>query len=287
MIWKLKQVAVRKLIAVGLMASASVSLGYSSSAAEEVRSVTEGQLTVLMTSASPPTNFIQDGKPAGMAIDIIDEVARRIGLDTSYKAISDYAGIIPAISNNQYDIAAVGMMRTPKRLEIVDFTSPWYYGWFPLLARSESGFGGYDDLEGLSVGVVNGSIQQAYMADNYPGIRLTAFPNDIAIVAALNAGSVDAALTGNALLKTNLERFPNLEVIAKTPVPYPNAFPMSKDNPELLEAVNTAMIEIMNDGTYVEFYDRWHEGDPLPDPLYDDFPDLAKHRAKGATSSDN
>lgn len=253
-------------------------------AAQDVKTVNEGQLSVLMTSASPPTNFIEDGEAKGMAVDLINEVARRIGLTTEFKAISEYAAIIPTIANNQFDVAAVGMMRTPPRLEIVDFTNPWYYGWFPLLARSEDGYEGYESLEGKVVGVVKGSIQEAYMQDNYPGIMLSSFPNDIAIVAALNAGSVEAALTGNALLKTNLERFPNLEVIAKTPVPYPNAFPMSKDNPELLKAVDQAMTDMMNDGTYVKFFDRWHKGDPLPDPLYKDYPGLADIRAPGVLS---
>jgi polar amino acid transport system substrate-binding protein len=268
----------RALLAGGLALAA---LAAPPAAAEGVETIKAGELSVLMNSASPPTSFVDKGAPTGMAVEIAAELARRIGLTPSYKAYADLAGVLPAISNSQHDIAAVGMMQTPQRMEVVDFSGPWYYGWFPLMVDGGSGINGYGDLAGKIVGVVSGSIQERWMKENHPEIRLSAFPNDVGSIAALNAGSVDGALTGSALVKENLKRFPNLKVAARTPTPYPNAFPLRKGNATLKAAVDKALAEMMADGTYVAIFDKWHPGDPLPEPLYDDYPALKDQRAPG------
>lgn len=249
--------------------------------AETIRA---GELAVLMNSASPPTSFIREGQPAGMAIDLIGEIAKRAGLKASHKSVADLGGVLPSISNSQYDIAAVGIMRTPERMEVVDFSTSWYYGWFPLLVQGSSNIKGYGDLKGKIVGVVTGSIQERYMKDIHPDIRASAFPNDVSSVAALNAGSIDGALTGSALLSETVKRFPNLVVAARTPTPYPNAFPIRKGNKSLKDVVDKALTDIMADGTYVAIFDKWHPGSALPEPLYKDYPALSKVRAPGVLS---
>lgn len=248
---------------------------------EPAATIRAGELAVLMNSASPPTSFIREGQPTGFAIDIIGEVAKRIGLKPSFKSVTDLAVIVPSISNSQYDVAAVGIMRTPERMEIVDFSGSWYYGWFPLMVQTSSGIKGYGDLKGKVVGVVTGSIQERFMKDNHPEIRVSAFPNDVSSVAALNAGNIDGALTGSALLSDTVKRFPNLMVAARTPTPYPNAFPIRKGNKSLKDAVDKALTDIMADGTYIAIFDKWHSGDALPEPLYKDYPALRTLRAPG------
>lgn len=243
--------------------------------------VAPGQLTVLFNPASPPTSFIKDGKATGMAVEIVEEIARRLNLKTEFKAHADLAGALPAVSNWQYDLAAVGLMRTPEREAVVDFSGSWYYGWFPLIVDRGAGIAGYKDLAGKVVGINKGSIQERYMSENHPDIKLMAFPNDTAAVAALNAGKVDGVLTGSALLGETLKRFPNLTVAARTPTPYPNAFPIRKGNDALRKALDDGLKKLVKDGTYIRIFDKWHAGDALPEPMYKDYPLLETQRAPG------
>src|SRR4051812_44946168 len=85
-----------------------------------VETIEPGQLTVLFNPATPPTSFIKNGQPTGMAIDLVGEAAKRMGLKVSFRAQADLAGAIPAVSNGQYDVAAIGLMRTPERDAVVD-----------------------------------------------------------------------------------------------------------------------------------------------------------------------
>ncbi|MGO4386731.1 substrate-binding periplasmic protein [Microvirga sp. 2YAF29] len=243
--------------------------------------VTPGQLTVLFNPASPPTSFIKDGKATGMAVEIVEEIAKRLNLKTEFRAHADLAGALPAVSNRQYDLAAMGLMRTPEREAVVDFSGSWYYGWFPLVVDKSSGLNGYKNLAGKVVGINKGSIQERYMVDNHPEIKLMAFPNDTAAVAALNAGKVDGVLTASALLEETLKRFPHLTVVARTPTPYPNAFPVRKGNDSLRKALDDGLRELVRDGTYVKIFDKWHAGNALPEPMYKDYPGLDAQRAPG------
>ncbi|MBL8701724.1 MAG: amino acid ABC transporter substrate-binding protein [Alphaproteobacteria bacterium] len=272
----------RRFLVLAVAACASAALpGPVRAQVGKPETITAGELSVLYNPATPPTSFIQNGQPAGMAIDLIAEAAKRLGLKPVFRAHSDVAGALPAISNGQYDVAALGLMRTPEREAVVDFTGPWYYGWFPLVVDRASGIKGYADLRGRVVGAVKGSIQEKWLQDNQPEIRLMAFPNEVGMITAINAGSVDGILMGSAQLAEAMRRYPQLVDVARTPTPYPNAFPLRKGNTTLRAALDKALADIVADGTYVRIYDKWHAGNPLPEPLYRDYPSLVGQRKPG------
>lgn len=274
----------RVFLGMALAAAPLAARAQSPAAAPPVETVNPGQLTVVFSPAAPPTAFIQNGQPTGMAIDLITEAARRIGLTPVFRAQADLAGALPAISNRQYDVAAMGIMRTPEREAVVDFTRSWYYGWFPLVVQRDSGIQGYEGLQGRIAGVVRGSIQERYMRENHPGIRLMAFPDEVGMITALNARSVDAILMGSAQLGDAIRRFPSFAAVARTPTPYPNAFPLRKGNASLRAALDNALAAMVADGTYVRIHDRWHPNDPLPEPMYQDYPGLDRQRAPGVAN---
>jgi ABC-type amino acid transport substrate-binding protein len=48
-----------------------------------------------------------------------------------------------------------------------------------------------------------------------------------------------------------------LEIVAQIPTGEQYGFGVSKDNPELLKAINDALAELKADGTYAEIYQKW------------------------------
>jgi polar amino acid transport system substrate-binding protein len=101
------------------------------------------------------------------------------------------------------------------------------------------------------------------------------------MINALNAGSIDGLLMGSAQVGETQKRYPHFAIAARTPTPYPNAFPVRKGNASLKGALDKALGEMMADGTYVKIFDKWHPGNALPEPLYQDFPVLAQQRKPG------
>jgi polar amino acid transport system substrate-binding protein len=58
---------------------------------------------------------------------------------------------------------------------------------------------------------------------------------------------------------------PDLQVVEQIDTGEEYAFAVSKDNPELLEAINTALEELFQDGTYAEIYKKYFPEQELPD----------------------
>jgi polar amino acid transport system substrate-binding protein len=104
------------------------------------------------------------------------------------------------------------------------------------------------------------------------------------MITALNARSVDGILMGSAQLDDAIRRFPSFNVVARTATPYPNSFPLRRGNDSLRTALDNALAAMVADGTYVRIYDRWHPHDPLPEPMYQDYPGLDQQRARGVTN---
>jgi polar amino acid transport system substrate-binding protein len=54
-----------------------------------------------------------------------------------------------------------------------------------------------------------------------------------------------------------------------------NAFPVAKDRPALLAAMNQALAACMRDGTFTRLFVRWNPPSvPIPARLYADYPGM-------------
>ena len=53
-----------------------------------------------------------------------------------------------------------------------------------------------------------------------------------------------------------------------------NAFPVAKDHPNLLAALNKALASIMLDGTFTTLFHKWYPGEEIPPQLLKDYPGL-------------
>jgi polar amino acid transport system substrate-binding protein len=61
------------------------------------------------------------------------------------------------------------------------------------------------------------------------------------------------------------ESRPNLEVVQPIDTDEKYGLAFSKDNPELRDAVNGALEEIIKDGTYETIFTKWFPDLPVPD----------------------
>jgi len=89
--------------------------------------IKSGVLSVAFRADDKPASFLQDGKATGMYVDLMDEIAKRLNLTTTYVS-SDFASLLPSVRNHRYDTAAFGVLVTPEREEVTNFTTAVSYG---------------------------------------------------------------------------------------------------------------------------------------------------------------
>lgn len=87
---------------------------------------TEGEkLRIAVTTATEPRCFMQDGKPVGMVIELMDNICAELGMVPEYKDMA-FGEMMDSLKNNECDVIPA-IYNTPERAAAADFTE----GYFP------------------------------------------------------------------------------------------------------------------------------------------------------------
>src|SRR5690606_39337498 len=95
-----------------------------------------------------PFQFNQDGKVVGFDVDIVDLVAKKLGvtqeiLDIDFAVIKSGA----ALNAGRCDLAAAGMTITEERKQNIDFSVPYFDATQALMAKKGSGITSLEDVK--------------------------------------------------------------------------------------------------------------------------------------------
>jgi octopine/nopaline transport system substrate-binding protein len=83
------------------------------------------KVVIATEGAYPPYNLtLPDGKLAGFEIDLAANICPRVHLECSFIA-TDWNGVIPGLLAGKYDAIMDGMSITPKRREVIAFSTPY------------------------------------------------------------------------------------------------------------------------------------------------------------------
>ena len=172
---------------------------------------------VMATSADyPPYEFYEtaggDGEPIGFDIDIAKAITEKLGYTLEIKDM-DFNGIIPALQSERADFAMAGMTPTEERKESVDFSAIYYDAQNTIISMKDSGLTTYADLEGKTVGVQLGSIQEGEAKDQAETVTMTIEPrNKISeLVQEIKAGRLDAAIVEDTVAKGYVQNNEDLQ----------------------------------------------------------------------------
>lgn len=251
--------------------------------APQVKTISAGKLMVAVQSDQYPFDFIKDGKEVGFSIDLMNEIAKRLGLSTSYTTTS-LDGLLAGVPAKQYDIAAVGLSIKPDRLKVMAFSQPYYYGYYGIIAKKSANLPASADFAGKTIALVSGSAQDKYAQQHYPKAQIKRFEAQPQAIAALEGGQVDAFFVGGPDTMQYLQQYSDLTLVATIQTSSPNAFPMPLDDTSLVDGVNAELNAMYADGTYTTIYKKWFT-QPLPPKMISDHPVLGGGAASAAAAS--
>ncbi len=222
------------------------------------------EITVAVENAYLPFNFRdpQTGEGRGWDYDAINEICTRLNCVPVYVETS-WDGMIAAVSQGQFDMAADGITITAERAEIVDFSDGYIRTAQVILARTgEDRFTDGDTLAAdtsLIIGSQIGTTNYDTAVDLVGQDRVQAFETFGVAVQALLAGDVDAVLMDDNAGAGYIGANPDAIVIIGgelTSEELGFIFPAGSD---LVEPVNAALASMRDDGTLDTLYTRWFE----------------------------
>ncbi len=173
--------------------------------------------------------------------------------------------MLPSVANERFDVAVAAIGTTEARKKTVDFSDGYLAGYLSVLTP-DAGIKDAGGLKGKRLGVVQGTLQEVYATKNFAGTDLAKFPDNNSAVAALNNGTIDAHFLDYEAAKQYGERYPSLKVAVNIPsFDAPAGFVVRKGNDAFRTALNTALHQAMQDGTWKTLYEKWFPGSPMPD----------------------
>jgi ABC-type amino acid transport substrate-binding protein len=229
----------------------------------EFTTLKDGILTVGSDIPYPPFEYREGGELVGFDIDLINEIAGRLGLETDVIDTS-FDTIFSQLAGGRFDVVIAASTITPEREEEVNFSDPYYLSQQSLTVRSDSGIQSVDDLQpGMVVAVQNGTTGKKYAEENLPeGVEIRAFPEGPDGYTALEAGDVDAVINDEPTAIAEIAEREGLKIVQTIDTGEAYGIAVDPANEALLEAINIVLAEIINDGTYEEIYARYPDLPP-------------------------
>ncbi|WP_458116536.1 ABC transporter substrate-binding protein [Arthrobacter sp. D2-10] len=215
--------------------------------------------------AKPYTFTDAEGNFTGFDVELFTDVAKRAGIDEVVFTGQDFSAILPAVANGQFDVGVAAIGITEERKQTVDFSEGYLAGYLTVLTSKESGVTDVEGLAGKRLGVVQGSLQEAYAVKNFTSTDLVRFPDNNSAISAVNSGSADAHFLDYEAAKEYQEQHGLVSAADIPSFDAPAGFALGKDKTALKEALNEALAEAMEDGTWKTLYEKWFPGSPMPE----------------------
>ena len=214
---------------------------------EEIKK--EGTIRVATEGTFAPFNFYQGKKLTGFEIDLVNEIARRLGVQVAWRTLS-FDSLLIGLNEDRYDLVAASHAVTEERSKAVDFITPHYCSG-AVIVSAGGRIRSLRDLEGKIAAAQVSSIYPAFLA-KVPGIKeIKTLPKDADTIQAVALGRADAAVTDRFAAFEILKAQKNTKLgLGDVINPEKNAMAASKGNKSLRDAVENALLELMRNGTY-------------------------------------
>lgn len=225
-----------------------------------------GVLTVGSDIPFPPFEFRKGGELTGFDVRLVEEMASRLELEVKWVDTA-FDTIFTQLAAGRFDVVASATTITPERAQQVNFTDPYYLAQQALTVNTEEtpDIRSVADLgDGHVVAVQTGTTGEIWARENLQpqGVTIRSFPEAPDTYTALEAGNVTGVIFDEPSAITEAEARPALEVVETIDTDEQYGFGVDPANEALLEALNQALQEIKDDGTYTQIYGEFPDLPP-------------------------
>lgn len=214
-------------------------------------------LKVVTDATFPPLEFKQDGKLTGFDVELLNEVAQRLGKDIEWVQV-DFKGLIPSLVSGRADVAISGIYITEERAKVVDFTDSYLSGGLVVVTKSDNdSIKSTKDLVGKNVSVQIGTKSVSYLKEHYPETKVTEVEKNQQMFNLVAIGRADACVTGKPAAYTYATTKGGVKVLSEQLTTEKYGIAVRKGIGELKSEINNAIEAMKADGSYNKLYQKW------------------------------
>ncbi|MGK7958656.1 MAG: ABC transporter substrate-binding protein [Crocosphaera sp.] len=219
---------------------------------------------IVGTSADfPPFEFIETingvEQIVGFDIDLANLIAKELNVSLTILDRS-FPTLIDSLAANEFDFVIAALNTTPERLEIVDFSEPYYRETPAFVSRITDFVSDQTQLVDSTLGVQAGSSAiriGTELQNTIEGLELVTFERQDEIIAAIVNNEIKAGLTVDVAAEFFVEANPSLDF---SPAPSLGgfeaviAFPQGSPN---IEQFNTIIADFREEGVLEDLERKW------------------------------
>ncbi len=225
-----------------------------------------GVLRFGTAAVTEPMAYVsQDQQIIGFDVEFASRIAQK--LDKKLEVVNlEFGALIPALLSGKVDMIGAGLSITEERAKKVLFSESYYdNGIAVFVKRSDTPKSADPEKSGSAdslatkrkLGVLMGSIHDAYAQKNYPGAAIYPFNTLPDMLLALQSDKVDGAFVDQTSIREIFSKNPDFVVLEDNLFTTSIAAGFSKKNTELRSRFNQFLKGIKADGTYEAMVDRW------------------------------
>lgn len=232
----------------------------------EFTTIEEGKLIMATNAQFPPYEMVADGEGfngtgfEGIDVEIASAIADKLGLELQIDDM-EFDSALLAVQNNTADVMLAGLSYSEERDEVVDFTDSYATGVQVVIVKEGSDVT-MDNLGEKMIGTQRGTTGYIYASDTpenggYGEDHVLAYDNGATAVQALMNDQIDAVIIDEAPAKEFVAANEGLTILPGNWVEEQYCAAVNEGNTALQNAINTALNELMDDGTVQEILDKY------------------------------
>jgi len=260
---RMKRIMKILMVALALAMLAGATFACSDNSAPALTTVEKGVLIMATNAEFPPYEFWEGDVIVGIDAEIAGVIAERLGLTLRIDDM-DFNAIIGSVVAGRADMAMAGLTITDERKESVDFSTSYATGVQVIIVQEGSVITSVDDLfdddASFDIGVqesTTGDLYTTWDLEDEGLATIHRFRRGADAVQALVTGRVDCVVIDNEPAKAFVAMNPGLVILDTEFAVEDYAIAFSKNNPELREAVDAILRDLIADGTVQKIIDKY------------------------------
>ena len=266
------------VLALGLSLSVSACGGGDDNASDLLGSIEDkGTITFSTDPAYPPQSELNEstGEYEGFDIDVATEIAKRMDLEIAWEEPA-WDTLVAGNWNGRWDVSVGSMTITPERLEVLDFTPPYYYTPASMAVHADNTtITKASDLDGKTIGVCGGCTYDSYLQgkltfdEPVPSVitdpKIKTYDTDSTAIQDLALGDgarLDAVISAKPTLEQAIKDGSKIKIVGDPLYYEPLAVAVDKesqlDPQSLVDKLSEIIQEMHDDGTLSELSMKWY-----------------------------
>lgn len=230
---------------------------------------TQGTLTVGCTGdLGLPFDTTVNGNRVGFDVELAERFAAYLGKKLVLTDM-DFGSLIAAVSTNKVDMILASIFITEERMKKIDFSDAYHQMSLVFMVlkanvvqNTPARLSTLADINGKRVGLVSGTIYDAYVRTTFPQAKLFHFNSTADILLALQNDKIDVGLMVKSAADLILAQHTDIGILSDQVLAIDLGMGFNKQDPELLAAYNQFLQDIRASGVYADVTKRWFDQDP-------------------------